>query len=71
MNKIINTRCAGCGHRRPISDSNKDSYRVCLYILDTGYSRDCKVDECTHFTTDKCHILSDEELIKRASYPNI
>lgn len=52
-------RCAGCGHRRPVSDSYKESYQICHYILDTGKPRGCPVEKCTHYTTEECHIKED------------
>lgn len=50
-------RCKGCGHRRPLTRNNKSSMRVCHYLLDTGKVRGCPPEECTHYTTEKCHEL--------------
>lgn len=51
--------CVGCGHRRPISDRHKKSYKICHYILDTGEPRGCPVEKCKHYTTEECHIKED------------
>lgn len=58
MNRRKKTKCAGCGHRRPITHS-KDSFKICNYILDTGEPRGCPVEKCTHYTKEKCHIKED------------
>lgn len=50
-------RCKGCGHRRPLTRNNKSSMRVCHYLLDTGKVRGCHPEECSPYTTEKCHEL--------------
>ena len=71
MKQKINTRCIGCGHRRPVSDCYKESYCICHYILDTGKPRGCTVEKCTHYTTEQCHMLSDDELLQRSLFPQL
>ena len=48
-------RCKGCGHRRPINGDKGKGPTICHYLLDTGKVRGCPPEECTHYTTERCH----------------
>lgn len=41
--------CEGCSHYKPLLETNRTNYG-CHYILDTGKSRGCPVDNCVHHT---------------------
>ena len=47
-----------CGHRRRLISANKST--CCMYILDTGKKRGCRLGrECTKYTTEICHERDD------------
>lgn len=47
-----------CGHRRPLISSHM--INRCMYILDTGEKRGCRLGrECTKYTTEICHERDD------------
>lgn len=48
--------CEGCVHRRALYDGIK----ACQYAIDTGKPKNCRASECTHYSTDKNDIISDE-----------
>lgn len=52
-------KCEGCGHRRPITGDNSLGIKICCYLLDTGEQRGCSVENCTHYTTEKCNMLNE------------
>jgi hypothetical protein len=64
---LINRKCKGCGHRRPIFNQYPNLLG-CNYILDTGHPRGCPVDECPHYTAEKCHILDDIRYEREEDY---
>ena len=42
--------CEGCVHYKPLSNTNPRDNYGCHYMLDTGKSRGCPVDDCVHHT---------------------
>lgn len=64
----IRESCKGCGQHRPVaSDKSKYGY-MCHYILDTGKKRECPPENCTQYTTEKCHILDDVRYQREEDY---